>query len=132
MTQITALKELADLIRSGTKYETMGHTRRCQKAFPSDHDKTREGYANSPAQKACTVWMHGSLDAAKELGDAVLTGYTRSVDATAPEMGITVSLHPVDEQGAAVPKPMIEADLMCEAHSWLLAIIRAKISELES
>lgn len=65
---------------------------------------------------------HGSLDAAKALHDALLPGWTRDVDATAPECGITVTLHKVTSFSDS---EVISADMPCEARSWILAILKA-------
>ncbi len=67
---------------------------------------------------------NGSLDAAKALHEAVLPEWTRFADATAPEMGITITL--LDTRVNEVV-----ADLPCEARAWLLAILRALVEQLE-
>lgn len=63
--------------------------------------------------------VNGSLDAARALHDALLPGYTRDVDATAPECGITVSIW--SPKGPIVGR----GDELSEARAWLLAILRA-------
>lgn len=72
-----ALEALRDVIRDGVKYETMGHTRMCQKAFPKpdDFDGSREAYANSAAQQAVLVWRNGDINAAVKLIETVLPGW---------------------------------------------------------
>ncbi|NOD65769.1 hypothetical protein [Ruegeria sp. HKCCD6109] len=66
--------------------------------------------------------FNGSLDAAKALHEALLPDYTRSVDATVPEWGVTVSLH----KGGF---PQFEGDLEDEARAWLVAILKALIAK---
>ncbi len=68
----------------------------------------------------------GSLDAAKALHDAVLPGWTRDVDATAPECGIDVTLWrpmPCGQDGH------FRATHECEARAWLLVILSVLIAE---
>ena len=68
--------------------------------------------------------FHGSIDAAKALHDAVVPGWTRDVDATAPECGIDVTLWPPETSlGYA------RGTSGCEARAWLLAVLRAKSAE---
>ncbi|MCA0204312.1 MAG: hypothetical protein LCH92_08220 [Proteobacteria bacterium] len=62
---------------------------------------------------------HGSLDAAKALHGALLPGYTRDVDATAPECGIRVSIWSPSGPIVGV------GDTEIEARAWLLAILHA-------
>ncbi len=66
---------------------------------------------------------NGSLDAAARLHDALLPGWTRCVDATAPEEGIEVTLYHFRYQGGDGSK--VVGDNACEALAWLLAILRA-------
>lgn len=70
---------------------------------------------NCEAHKA----YNGSLDAALRLHNALLPGYTRLVDATAPEMGIRVEIWEPKGPVCGV------GDTEIEARSWLLAILRA-------
>jgi len=72
----------------------------------------------------------GSLDAAKALHEAVVPGWTRAVDATAPELGIEVKLYP--------PEDVLDEDYsgpargdhqLSEARAWLIAILKALIAE---
>jgi len=65
-----SLEALLALIEAGTKYETMGHTRKCQKAFPPRYEG--DCGPESHAQLAINVWIHDSLDAAKALYDEVI------------------------------------------------------------
>ncbi len=67
---------------------------------------------------------NGSLDAAKALHEAVLPEWTRFADATAPEMGITITLLDTSVNE-------VVADLPCEARAWLLAILRVLVEQLE-
>jgi hypothetical protein len=121
---MTALQELLAKVEAGVKYETMGHTLLCQKAFPKpqDFDGSREAYANSNAQLAVLAWRNGSLNAAKALHEAVLPEWGRSVDATAPEMGIEVKLHSAESVSIGDHQPT-------EARAWLIAIIKAIIAQ---
>jgi hypothetical protein len=70
------LIELLAKVKAGVKYETMGHTALCQKAFPKpdNFDGSRKSYAESTAQLAILIWRNGDLNAAKALHDAVLLG----------------------------------------------------------
>lgn len=61
----------------------------------------------------------GSIDAALRLHEALLPGYTRSVDATVPEMGILVEIWSPSGPIVGV------GDNVCEARAWLLGILRA-------
>lgn len=73
---------------------------------------------------------HGSLNAAKALHEALLPGWTRDVDATAPECGITVTLHkPYSPHSYPDEEKTVSADLSSEARAWLLAILRALAAE---
>ena len=65
---------------------------------------------------------NGSLDAAKALHDAVLPRWGRSVDATAPEMGIEVKLHSAESVSIGDHQPT-------EARAWLIAIIEVLIAQ---
>lgn len=69
-----SLTELLAKVEAGVKYETMGHTRLCQRAFPKpdDFDGSRKAYSKSAVQQAILVWRNGSLDAAKALHEKVL------------------------------------------------------------
>jgi hypothetical protein len=63
---------------------------------------------------------NGSLDAAHSLQQGLLPGWTRSVDATAPDLGIDVDMWPPSKE------PCVSATSFNEARAWLLAILRAK------
>ncbi|WP_333846928.1 hypothetical protein [Phaeobacter italicus] len=115
MTRLQALKELARKVEVGEDDAWHG----CGYVFGVE--------LGSYIQGAC----NGSLDAAQALHEAVLPRCTRSVDATAPECGITVELHPVDGKGNPVPKPIISAVLPCESRAWLLDILKALIAQEE-
>ncbi len=76
-----SLISLRDAVKAGP-YETMGHTRRCQKAFPApkpSEQMTREDYANSIAQMVILAWRNHSLDAALKFKDAVLPDWTAAI-----------------------------------------------------
>lgn len=121
------INELAKEIEAGTKYETMGHTMLCQRAFPKpdDFDGSRESYSNSDAQRAILVWRNGDLNAAKALHEAVF-----------PDMdGMAVYLcndnAPVvwDCSFYAEAMQVAQAENECPARAWLLAILRALIAK---
>ena len=129
MTQLTALKELEATLETGTQYETMGHTRQCQLAFPKPEgfDGSREAYRSSDAQQAVLAWRNNSLDAAKSLHEAVLPGWDARLYLMSGEVWVYTPVRngpPGAECEASIPNNM--------ARAWLLAILRAKISELES
>lgn len=68
----------------------------------------------------------GSLDAAHWLHEALLPGWTRDVDATAPECGVTVTLHkPYSPHRSPDDMGVVSSDMPCEARAWLLAILKA-------
>ena len=120
-----ALEALRDVIRDGVKYETMGHTRMCQKAFPKpdDFDGSREAYANSAAQQAVLVWRNGDINAAKALHDAVLPGWRYSITHGPSGDAAVVAKRlgeQVDNLGVATDDP---------ARAWLIGVLSALISE---
>ena len=110
MTQLDALKELAEKVEAG------------------DH-------VAGPAERAFGVARYGSvaiaahlgsLDAAKALHEAVLPDdWTAMLADWGPQNEWTCQL------SALLFEP-IESGNKCPARAWLLAIIRAKIAELES
>lgn len=78
------------------------------------------------AADECLKAYNGSLDAALALHNALLPGWTRDVDATAPECGIAVTLHkPYSGHSHPDEDRAVSADLECESRAWLLAILRA-------
>ena len=120
-----ALEALRDQVKAGVKYETMGHTIMCQKAFPKpdDFDGSREAYANSSAQLAILVWRNDDLNATKALHDAVLPGRHFNVATEANMQGFYAT---------ASPKQWGNSFVACSetpARAWLLAILEALISE---
>ena len=68
---------------------------------------------------------HGSLDAAKALHEAVLPGWWKTIWGGPDEMGVEVTK--VDSRS----RKKHFAKGPCPARAWLLAIIKAKIAELE-
>ena len=64
-----------------------------------------------------------SLDAALALVEEILPGWTRLVDATAPELGICVELFPSDD--IAERTESARGDHNRETHATLLALLRA-------
>lgn len=109
-----ALKQLAEKLEAEVTYSTMGHTRLCQKAFPprfeGDHGK------GSNAQLTINVWNKGSLDAAKTLHESVLPRWCWSI-----EDGVAAVWIEDDRMKMAKANE--------SARAWLLAIIRALITE---
>lgn len=71
------------------------------------------------------IILSDSLNAARTIAAAVLPEgeWTRSVDATVPETGIEVQLHP-----ATGHRPLVKGDCKVEALAWLAAILRALAS----
>ena len=68
---------------------------------------------------------NGSLDAAHSLQQELLPGWTRTVDATAPELGIDVVMWP--PLNRPLPNETCVSETSSnEAHAWLMAILRAK------
>ena len=123
---MTALQELLAKVEAGVKYETMGHTLLCQKAFPKpeDFDGSREAYANSNAQLAVLAWRNGSLDAAKALHKAVLLGYyVAEMGNNSKSMGWSVRI--VNTEGD-YQSGIGGSNL---ARAWLIAIIKALIAQ---
>lgn len=121
-----ALEALRDKVAAGVKYETMGHTVMCQKAFPKpdDFDGSREAYANSPAQLAVLVWRNADLNAAKALHEAVLPRWRVSHawgcgDSWTWNLTKSQTDKPI-YAGATSDNP---------ARAWLIAILEALISE---
>tara|TARA_R110000803_G_scaffold76353_6_gene140950 strand:- start:477 stop:857 length:381 start_codon:yes stop_codon:yes gene_type:complete len=122
---VTALQELLAKVEAGVKYETMGHTLLCQKAFPKpqDFDGSREAYANSNAQLAVLAWRNGSLDAAKALHEAVLPEWHFNVGWEATGNWYVVEISDVS---------WIDGCDGCDttpARAWLIAIIKALIAK---
>lgn len=117
-----ALEALRDHVKAGVKYETMGHTIMCQKAFPKpdDFDGSRKAYANSPAQLAILVWRNDDLNAAMSLHDAVLHHWFWDVSNVGTCEVKRVKDDMAIEAVSAVGNP---------ARAWLLAILSALISE---
>ena len=112
MTQLAALKEMAEKVEAGEKPPTSGFV---------DEPMGPNTWGHS------VVAFHGSLDAAKELLAAVLPGW----DARLYLMSDNVWLYIPTRNGP--PKMEVEESITGNlARAWLLAIIRAKIAELES
>ena len=116
-----ALQELRDKVAEGVKYETMGHTVMCQKAFPKPDgfDGSRESYAKSEAQQAILVWRNGSLDAAQALHEAVLPRWVWCIDFRQSWIA-TVGFEDI-KHSSDTP-----------ARAWLLCIIDALIAEADN
>ena len=118
MTQLTALKELAEKVEAGTAPDYSMFRRGVR-----DWDGVGGGVNRDHAWRAYT----GSLDAAKALHEAVLPGWGATVCLWPMDNEWQVAVHSEDLQSGHE-----EADETNPARAWLLAIIRAKISELES
>ena len=117
MTQLTALKELAEKVEAGTE--------------PTADDTWPIASCSSPVEgmawAMCAVKSFGgSLDAAKALHEAVLPGWTWTV-----EKSTYNKLYEAWVRGEEAPGYTV-SDQADPARAWLLAIIRAKISELEA
>ena len=126
-----ALEALLALLESGTKYETMGHTRKCQKAFPPRYEG--DYGPESHAQLAISVWMHDSLDAAKALYHAVLSGCSQYSIITDPTcLKVSVCWWPNGLSNG--PEIYAEAWGECgnEASAWLIAIIIVLIAATDT
>jgi hypothetical protein len=117
--QVDALQELLVLLKADTVYETMGHTLKCQRAFPpkfeGDHGRT------SNAQLACNVWIQGSLDAAKMLHEDVLHERVLADIRYSLRYGGLVRLW---DHGIMLS----EDESNSPAKAWLMAILRTLIS----
>jgi hypothetical protein len=116
-----ALIALRDAVAAGVKYETMGHTRMCQRAFPKpdDFDESRQAYADSEATKALLAWRNGDLNAARKLHDSVLTGWGWELacggHAILRRYSAVIDVNPPHDNSTA--------------RAWLIAILSALISE---
>lgn len=119
-----ALVALRDAVVAGVKYETMGHTKMCQRAFPEppDFDGSREAYAKSNAQMAILAWRNGSLDAALALHDAVLPNWTWAVS-TYHEQEAMATIYYKSHN------PSRQAFDYDPARAWLIAILNALIAQ---
>ena len=80
----------------------------------------------SMATREAVSLKHGSLDAAKALHEAVLPGWTWTV-----EKSTYNKLYEAWVRGEEAPGYTV-SDQADPARSWLIAIIRAKIAELEA
>jgi hypothetical protein len=113
-TRKDALTALRDKVRTGTAIEA----------------DFAEAWPNATQSEHSNAWLAyiGSIDAAKQLHDAVLPGWTRDVDATAPECGIDVTLWRPIPCGQY---SQFRATKDCEARAWLLAILSALIAQAQ-
>lgn len=129
---MTGIQDLIDKVEAGTVYETMGHTRLCQKVFPprfeGDHGK------DSLAQLAVNAWNRGSLDAVKALHDSVLPGwivvvYTRCHldDEQNPTVNLPSGWQVGLANGLVSESERIEVGSGgdCLARCWLLCVLKA-------
>ena len=108
MTQLAALNEMAEKVEAGEKPPTSGFV---------DEPMGPNTWGHS------VVAFHGSLDAAMALHESVLPGWTWHLSM----IGANVCFDPVIGGGHE-----IYTDNDNPARAWLLAIICAKIAELES
>lgn len=104
MTDLTALDALIKAVEAGDVFIGV---------------KAARVFGDAACAQFASNAHRGSLDAAKALHDALLPGYTRDVDATAPECGIRVSIWSPSGPIVGV------GDTEVEARAWLLAILRA-------
>jgi hypothetical protein len=99
----------------------------CCESHVIGKDGSKLTYSSLAYWQTSPQWT-GSLDACVALMMEVLPGWTRVVDASAPELGIDVSLsYPESDVGY-----WIKEEHALETHATLLAIIAAYISELEA
>jgi hypothetical protein len=118
-----AITKLLAKVEAGEKYETMGHTILCQKAFPKpdNFDGSRKSYAESATQLAILAWRNGSLDAAKALHEAVLPEWHWYVS----KYGVARIVIP----SRLRPTPTVGRSDNNPARAWLIAILKALISD---
>ena len=124
-----AITKLLAKVEAGEKYETMGHTILCQKAFPKpdNFDGSRKSYAESATQLAILAWRNGSLDAAKALHEAVLPEWAWTKGFSIVDAGstfITVFLEHEDDNKWEVFFGANDNS----ARAWLIAILKALIA----
>jgi hypothetical protein len=137
-----AITKLLAKVEAGAKYETMGHTILCQKAFPKpdDFDGSRKSYAESAAQLAILAWRNGSLGAAKALHEAVLPEYSYIIrNGTEEDLAINSQFGGgPDTYFANIYKknPNTNPDTErfpswsnSQARAWLIAILKALIAD---
>jgi len=125
-----ALTELLAKVEAGVKYETMRHTRLCQRAFPKpdDFDGSRKAYSKSAAQQAILVWRNGSLDAAKALFEAVAMDHWRITHMWGDFDKWVVNL--THREGDWENKRRyISVEAQCPARALLIAILSALIAQ---
>jgi hypothetical protein len=106
---------LIDAVETGTLPQPIFHGSATEKG----HWAYKTGL-NAEQRRWVFRAYNGSLDAAHSLQQELLPGWTRSVDATTPELGIVVVMWPPSK------KPCVSATSFNEARAWLLAILRAK------
>jgi len=132
-TRKDALQELLAKVKGGIKYETMGHTRMCQRAFPKpdNFDGSRQAYAEAEAQRAVLAWRNGDMNAALALHNAVLPDAGWEVYRTSKYPGMIPgsSRHEFAAKVGWGTTHMGEADN--PARAWLCAIMKALISECD-
>lgn len=127
MTQLTALKELAEKVEAGAApdYSLI------RRGVVHDWDGVGDFVSRSYAWNAYI----GSLDAAKALHEAVLPGWLVSIVPIPSRLTATYSQDTVWHNAVRVFKPHVSGETAKNtdpARAWLLAILRAKISELEA
>lgn len=87
-------------------------------------------YADRNHYNAQEAYWRGSLDAAKALHEAVLPFWDRSIHSNS---GATISENDAGDFEASVAHPLkaesFEAVSLCMARAWLIAIIKALISQ---
>jgi hypothetical protein len=130
MTNTDALKALLATVEADVKYETMGHTLMCQRAFPkpADFDGSREAYLNSNAQRAALVWRNGDLHAAQALHHAKMPPINQwTLDEGPSGCGAHIVVWPDGLSGDL--ELQHKGYSHCPARAWLIAILKALISE---
>lgn len=127
----TALQNLLAVVEAGQKYETMGHTILCQRAFPKpeDFDGSREAYSKSAAQQAILAWRNGSLDAVMALHEAVLPDEGWEVYRTAKYPGMIPGSCPSPYKALVGWGTTVSGHADTPARAWLIAILKTLIAQ---
>jgi hypothetical protein len=110
-----SLGKLIEAVQAGTLPQPIFHGSASEKG----HWAYETGL-NAEQRRWVFLAYNGSLDAAHSLQKELLPGWTRSVDATAPDLGIVVVMWPPSDERR------VSETMSNEARAWLLAILRAK------
>jgi len=101
------LGKLIEAVEAGTLPQPIFHGSAAEKG----HWAYKTGL-NADQRRWVFLAYNGSLDAAHSLQQELLPGWTRSVDATAPDLGIDVDMWPPSK------KPCVSATSFNEARAW--------------